>query len=288
MPNPRLAPALEVFPTLTRFPALRPRRMFRVPIGCRESVRRDDLQRSVMHLYHDLGVLVFAGCSHREVVRIGDILRQMVTWGGPGGVVSMLDDRTLKYKREREDILGEEGVHDTVGGNNTGIIKLEEILRLAKARFADQLKERVAGMRPAVKDIYVRDTEIVIPGSPSPRGYITLPIESWASLSIMRRSGHLVGEIRFFTVGTGEYVGAATINYVLFQRDRETGQLAPFWAHGRIPERKMREEQVVEERMDKVRERVLGPLWELERNVWGDKAEKLARAREQMEWESLR
>ena len=51
---------------------------------------------------------------------------------------------------------------------------------------------------------------------------------------------------------------------MLFQRDKEKNVLVPFWAHGRIPERKVREEQVVRERMEKVLGRVMRPLWELE------------------------
>jgi len=96
MPGPRLPPALQVFPTLQRFPALRPRRQqSHVPIGCKSSgpaPSPDDasLQLSALHLYHDLGVLIFAGASPRQTERIGDILRQVVAWGGPGAAAARL------------------------------------------------------------------------------------------------------------------------------------------------------------------------------------------------------
>ncbi|KOS21950.1 hypothetical protein ESCO_001658 [Escovopsis weberi] len=286
----RLPPALEVFPTLAKFPALNPRRLHQIPIGCRggEDASLADLRRSALHIYHDLGVLVFAGCSAAQVHRIGDVLRQVVTWGGPGGIVSMLHDRTVKFYKATE------------AADAVGILKLEAVMRLAKARIKEQLKERVEGMRPAVKGIHTRDIEIVVPGGPQPSGIVhqtlsgprRLPVESWTALSINNKTGHLVGEIRFFTAGAGEYLGGATIKYLMFRRDSDDEPSAPFWAHGRIPERMRREPQLVRERMDKVLDRALQPLWEMERDVWGNRADELARSRarekERKEWERMR
>lgn len=116
MPGPRLPPALEVFPTLQRFRAVLPRRLSEIPIGCaaRNSVETRHLQESVLHLYHDLGVLSFAGCSAAQARRIGDILQQVVAWGGPGALVSRLDEWRQESVRHREKHLEENNIHDAV------------------------------------------------------------------------------------------------------------------------------------------------------------------------------
>lgn len=107
---PRLPPALEVFPTLVRFQTMRPRRLAEVPVGGPAgNVTAKALQQSAIHLYHDLGVLVFAGCSVGEVRRIGDVLRAVVAWGGQGGVVARLDAWEGEVVRRREGHVWRDG-----------------------------------------------------------------------------------------------------------------------------------------------------------------------------------
>lgn len=107
---PRLAPALEIFPTLARFQTIRPRRLAEVPIGGpSHEVSPRALQQSTIHLYHDLGVIVFAGCSVAEVRRIGDVLKEVVALGGPGGVVARLDGWEGEVVRRRERSLKGKG-----------------------------------------------------------------------------------------------------------------------------------------------------------------------------------
>lgn len=107
---PRLAPALEIFPTLARFQTIRPRRLAEVPIGGpSHEVSPRALQQSAIHLYHDLGVIVFAGCSVAEVRRIGDVLKEVVALGGPGGVVARLDGWEGEVVRRRERSLKGKG-----------------------------------------------------------------------------------------------------------------------------------------------------------------------------------
>lgn len=88
--------ALEVFPTLARYPAFNPRKPDRVRIGFLpgkdKTERRDEKDHpllleqahaeGVSSLYHDLGVLAFAGCSAAHTKRIGDILERVAAWGG--------------------------------------------------------------------------------------------------------------------------------------------------------------------------------------------------------------
>lgn len=105
---PNLPPALQVFPTLARY-ALRPRRLAEIPIGgpSTPQISAKALQQSAIHLYHDLGVLVWVGCSVDQVRRIGDVLRQVVAWGGQGGLVARLDAWEGDVVRKREEGLRE-------------------------------------------------------------------------------------------------------------------------------------------------------------------------------------
>jgi hypothetical protein len=96
--------ALDVFPTLKRYPAFWPRVPDIVPIGFRPSQseakqegdqletqdltpKRYDRRRhqatGMRTLYSDLGALAFAGCTAAQTERIGAILEEVMRWGCP-------------------------------------------------------------------------------------------------------------------------------------------------------------------------------------------------------------
>ena len=96
--------ALDVFPTLRRYPAFWPRVPDVAPIGFRPLAPKNEiesresaLQQSIPRgycwksqqvkclrtLYSDLGALAFAGCSAAQTERIGAILQEVVRWGDP-------------------------------------------------------------------------------------------------------------------------------------------------------------------------------------------------------------
>ncbi|KAK1237388.1 hypothetical protein MKX08_003013 [Trichoderma sp. CBMAI-0020] len=306
---PRLAPALEIFPTLARFQTIRPRRLAEVPIGGpSHEVSPRALQQSAIHLYHDLGVIVFAGCSVAEVRRIGDVLREVVALGGPGGVVARLDGWEGEVVRRRERSLkGKGDLYRDLDEKRTGIIRPEVLLQLATTRFEETLKERIPELRTA-KDIDIRETQVILPGSPPPRGIINktangphrLPIESFTTMGVNRVSGYTIGETRFFTVGSGNYVGGARVDYLMLKHEEEKQKkdgeknrnksastsisVKPFWGRGNLKQRRRvgYEEQTAI--FDQVIGKLMQPLWELERSVWADKAEELERRREKKKW----
>ncbi|KAL7896191.1 hypothetical protein HDV63DRAFT_170098 [Trichoderma sp. SZMC 28014] len=293
---PRLAPALEIFPTLARFQTIRPRRLAEVPIGGpSHEVSPRALQQSAIHLYHDLGVIVFAGCSVAEVRRIGDVLKEVVAFGGPGGVVARLDGWEGEVVRRRERSLKGKGeLYRDLDEKRTGIIRPEVLLQLATTRFEETLKERIPELRTA-KNIDIRETQVILPGSPPPRGIINktangprrLPIESFTTMGVNRVSGYTIGETRFFTVGSGNYVGGARVDYLMLKHEEEKNKkisVKPFWGHGNLKQRRRvgYEEQTAI--FDQVIGRLMQPLWELERSVWADKAEELEKRREKKKW----
>ncbi|KAH8120900.1 hypothetical protein LI328DRAFT_143161 [Trichoderma asperelloides] len=250
---PRLAPALDVYPTLARFQTIRPRRLFEVPIGGPSSnVSAKALQQSAIHLYHDLGVIVFAGCSVAEVRRIGDVLKEVVAWGGQGGVVARLDAWEGEVVRRRERSLKGKG-------------ELYKDL--------DEKRKTANGPR-------------------------RLPIESFTTMGVNRVSGYTIGETRFFTVGSGNYVGGARVDYLMLKYEEEKRKktdenaqkstsiisVTPYWGHGKLKQRRRASDETQSAIFNEVVSKVMQPLWDLERSVWADKAEELEKRREKKKW----
>ncbi|RFU81784.1 hypothetical protein TARUN_374 [Trichoderma arundinaceum] len=304
---PRLPPALEVFPTLARFQTIRPRKLFEVPIGGpANNVSAKALQQGAIHLYHDLGVIVFAGCSVSEVRRIGDVLREVVSWGGQGGVVARLDAWEGEVVRRREkDIKSKGDLYRPLDEKRTGIIKPEVLLEIATKRFEKTLKERIPELKDA-KNIDIRETQVILPGSPPPRGIINktvdgprrLPIESFTTMGVNRVSGYTIGETRFFTVGSGNYVGGARVDYLMLKyeenkesKDKEKSKskstsitVTPYWGHGKLKQRRRASDEAQAAIFNEVVKNVMQPLWDLERSVWATKAEELEKRREKKKW----
>jgi hypothetical protein len=86
-------------------------------------------------------------------------------------------------------------------------------------------------------------------------------------------SGVAVGEVRFFTVGTGNYVGAARIDYEVVCLD-EQDEKAPLKRNGEADRARRLREEGMTKSIDEVGG-VLRKLWELEREVWAHRAEEL-------------
>lgn len=106
-------------------------------------------------------------------------------------------------------------------------------------------------------------------------------------MGVNRVSGYTIGETRFFTVGSGNYVGGARVDYLMLKHEEEKNKkisVKPFWGHGNLKQRRRvgYEEQTAI--FDQVIGRLMQPLWELERSVWADKAEELEKRREKKKW----
>ncbi len=70
----------------------------------RRRISPNTAQNCLQHLYHDLGVLVFAGCTANQTTRIGDILRLVARQGGIGGVLAGLTPERRARKRREETL----------------------------------------------------------------------------------------------------------------------------------------------------------------------------------------
>ncbi|PNY27397.1 Uncharacterized protein TCAP_02668 [Tolypocladium capitatum] len=288
MPPPRLPPALQVFPTLRRFPELRPRRQAEVPIGCGAgAVDAHAAQQSVLHLYHDLGVLVFAGATPRQTRRIGDVVRQVVAWGGPGGAAASMDGEHGGGRRTREGRMGKGDLLEAADARRAGVIKPEALLRMATARFREMLETQTSEVqRPALQTVHMRETQAMIPGSPPPNGTVLqtasgprhLPVDSFTSIRIDRTHGRASGEARFFTAGTGAYVGAARVDYEMVLRDEAGRAMEPDWGHGKPGQPRAADGELATGGRAEVLDKVLRPLWQLEREVWAERAPEVLRS----------
>ncbi|KAH0493538.1 hypothetical protein TgHK011_000202 [Trichoderma gracile] len=288
---PNLPPALQVFPTLTRY-ALRPRRLAEIPIGgpSAPQISAKALQQSAIHLYHDLGVLVWVGCSVEQ-----------------GGLVARLDAWEGDVVRRREGGLGEGDLYRALDEKRTGNIKPSAVLRLATTRFEETLHERIPELKTA-KDIDVRETQIIVPGSPPPRGIIHktvdgprhLPIESFTTIGVDRISGLTIGETRFFTVGASNYVGGARVDYMILKQTKTDSSKASkdakgkslqerisvtlYWGNGKLKQRRRAGDEAQGAIFEDVVSRVMQPLWDIEGSTWADRAAELEAKREKKNW----
>lgn len=106
-----------------------------------------------------------------------------------------------------------------------------------------------------------------------------LPIESFASVGISPANGRTSGKVQFYAAGTGEYVGGASIDYVLLRYDDEEKAVRSYWAHGKLGKlgkaREGGDREAQRRALDDVSEAALRPLWEMEREVWAARAQQL-------------
>lgn len=119
-------------------------------------------------------------------------------------------------------------------------------------------------------------------------------------MGVNRISGYTIGETRFFTVGSGNYVGGARVDYLMLKYEEEKQKkdgeknknknvnarisVKPFWGHGNLKQRRRvgNEEQTAI--FDHIIGKLMQPLWDLERSVWAGEAEELERRREKKKW----
>jgi hypothetical protein len=120
-------------------------------------------------------------------------------------------------------------------------------------------------------------------------------------MGVNRVSGYTIGETRFFTVGSGNYVGGARVDYLMLkyeeknkdEKDKSTStsttqgtgiSVTPYWGHGKLRQRRRVSDETQSAIFDEVVKKVMQPLWDLERSVWADKAEELEKRREKKKW----
>ncbi|UNI17935.1 hypothetical protein JDV02_004242 [Purpureocillium takamizusanense] len=103
-------------------------------------------------------------------------------------------------------------------------------------------------------------------------GLRRLPIDSFATAVVDAKTDRAVCEARFYAAGTGAYVGAARVESRMYYYDETEKKMLRFATLGRLARRNPIDQ--VERR--EVRELVLEPLWQLEREIWAERARVLA------------
>lgn len=117
-------------------------------------------------------------------------------------------------------------------------------------------------------------------------------------MGVNRVSGYTIGETRFFTVGSGNYVGGARVDYLMLKYEEEKRKktdenaqkstsiisVKPYWGHGKLKQRRRASDERQSAIFDEVVSKVMQPLWDLERSVWASKAEELEKRREKKKW----
>ncbi|CAH0044413.1 unnamed protein product [Clonostachys solani] len=278
----RFPPALQVFPHLRNWRSIRPRRLVEVPIGVTGEVPDKLIIPCLRHLYHDLGVLVYSGLKHNQIVRVGEILRLITNSGGPGKMITMTQ-WAEKSRTRRSAKLEEDDVFGAVDIVYSGIIKSQAILRLADESFQEHIRAKIEESGLSKDNIQLRSRYIIIRSVPSPKGIITqtvdgprrLPIDIFTSLRTEERNGHVSCEMQLYTAGKGDYAGSARVDYQLLRVNEVAKTMMPVHAHLELDTRGEDATGIREVARKIVKAQILGQLWKLERETWSRKADRL-------------
>ncbi|CAH0038488.1 unnamed protein product [Clonostachys rhizophaga] len=277
----RFPPALQIFPNLRHWRSIRPRRLVEVPIGHNGQVSDKLVVPCLRHLYHDLGVLVYSGLNHGQIVRVGEILRHIANSGGPGKMITMTE-WAEKARTRRLTKLGDGDLFEAVDVAHGGIIKPQSILRLADESFQEHIRAKIEESGFSKDNIQLRDRYIIVRSVPSPKGIITetingprrLSIDIFTSLKTDERNGHVTCEMQLYTAGKGEYAGNARVDYQLLRVDDEEKTMKPLQAHLELDTRGDDATGIRAVARKIVKTQILAQLWKLEGETWAGKADR--------------
>lgn len=150
------------------------------------------------------------------------------------------------------------------------------------------------GFKP--RALKIRPVDIHVPGRPSPQTVLqipalgtdgkdtrTLPVDVFTNVSIQTRKGPsttapLVGELKLYTCGgRGDYAGSCRIEYTILRLSKDDSGTS--WTVLRaqdLPPTSDRDADLQRQKTRTVMEtKVLPGLWDLEREVYGEEADKV-------------
>ncbi|KAH7309553.1 hypothetical protein B0I35DRAFT_440222 [Stachybotrys elegans] len=269
-----LSPAEQVFPVLQRW-GIKPRRSQAAFIGRpNQQVRPDILYNSLPHLYHDLGVLIFEGCSREEAFQVGRILKSVNHLGGIGaqfgqpGRVPALERQPPHYHRHLRIDADANGVRSLsyeqllVEGTpqverliDFSIKKLDILRDKAVLRRRVEVKMAPYESLPPLQNC-VRD--------PEDATLVSYSQLNWASAGEATSQLELEGQVNFFYPGTGFCAGSLTIQYELL--DKHSQKIA--YENASSVQQRIRE---LKDHHVKLHKYLFRPLWYLERGIWGER-----------------
>ncbi|KAI9155151.1 hypothetical protein HJFPF1_07725 [Paramyrothecium foliicola] len=272
--------AFRVFPKLGTFTRFQPRRYRDLPIGNKSRVNNVGAQRSLQHLYHDLGVLVWEGCNESQIAQIGSILKQVIGMGGPGRIITYIREPSLLVATRYGELKGLR-VHEAIDKQRTGLITPVSLVAIATAKLRKILKEKQDLIPLDSVQRIPLETQVVIPGSPPARGIINptvlnpayqAPLESFCALRTDGTFGRLLASVNLYTIGAAEYVGRVEVSYTILQKTPDAEVARPVWGNRVVQEGMMDREDARREAISLVASQLLRPLWQLEQEIWAHRA----------------
>ncbi|KFA76502.1 hypothetical protein S40288_10619 [Stachybotrys chartarum IBT 40288] len=286
-----LAPALEVFKTLLRYPMVQPRRQTKfAPPGHTGTIGIVQAQLSLQHLYSDLGVLVFSGLNPHQIRRVSNILTWVTKRGGLGRIQLMLKVPAAPISSKSHGIISNANYVEAIDQTRTGLLRSETLLELASKRF-EELIALAEESRPNNSGGYRRviETSVSIPGIPPRRGVVhygrrgarQLSVESHAYMGYDDNSGHLAADILFYTPANGLFVGNVSMTYVVLRKFPGESRARTQWANRLVNEQSNNDDSIQSHVLWLICDALLHPLWQLEREVWSRRWEKLQETKEQ-------
>ncbi|KAM0429662.1 hypothetical protein ACHAPT_006268 [Fusarium lateritium] len=229
----RAAPAVRRFPVLQRLnPGLRPRQ-HNLPANPTIKVCRNNLRT----MYHDLGVLVFAGVGTQQVNRIGDIIQDAMKpslrfKAEPRHQSDAEFDKFHVYRLPTEDWHIDQSFKP-----KRGFLKVEGLLDLglkAARLWAGHIKDKAKDIEALGENFGIQETDVNMTFDGKTRGGLIhhtvngprrLPVDAFVSAS-HKFSYYL--KIQLFTVGTRRNVGNIYVSLLPFsQKNISTAKSSP-------------------------------------------------------------
>lgn len=97
-------------------------------------------------------------------------------------------------------------------------------------------------------------------------------------MRVHRISGHLKGEVKFHTAGVGDLVGIVQISYAILRLSEPRNKRRIVWARDKdVKGFPSPDPAAQRDARDALTRDVLEPLWQLEREIWKQRAVEMAK-----------
>lgn len=103
-------------------------------------------------------------------------------------------------------------------------------------------------------------------------------MDTFRSIRVHRVSGHLKGEVTFHTAGVGDLVGIVQISYAILRLSETGNKRRIVWARDREVQGFPSPDPAAQrDARDALTQHIFEPLWQLEREIWKDRAVEMAK-----------
>jgi hypothetical protein len=98
-------------------------------------------------------------------------------------------------------------------------------------------------------------------------------VAAYSSLRVDHTYGRIIGTVELYTVGSAEFLSHVEIHYIVLQKTPNSKVATPVWGNRILQETIPLDRESRDEATKMVVSQILRPLWQLEREIWADRAQ---------------